>query len=80
MRVRAAAGTEIEKLEIIKDGSVVHTREGDALTIEDTWVDPAAPSACWYYVRLTLREQAVCEENMVGRKQFAWSSPIWLDR
>lgn len=78
VRVRAAAGTEIERLEIIKNGSVVHTLEGEALTIEDAWVDPAPPSACWYYVRLTLREQTVCEESMVGRKQFAWSSPIWL--
>ncbi|MGZ0654791.1 DUF3604 domain-containing protein [Coraliomargarita sp. W4R53] len=79
IQVCAAAGTEIEKLEIIRNGETVYEQVGDSLTMKANWTDTTKPDACWYYVRLTLREQSVCEESMVNRKQFAWSSPVWID-
>ncbi|QHI67997.1 DUF3604 domain-containing protein [Tichowtungia aerotolerans] len=78
LSIRAAAGSLIEKVEIIKNGEVAHAAAPNALTAELSWTDPAAPSKCWYYVRLTLKAQAVCEENLVNKKQFVWSSPVWL--
>ncbi len=79
IHVRAAAGSPIEKLEVVKNGVVVHSIEPGALTAEEEWVDPAEPSACWYYVRLTIQAQAVCEESMRNKTQFAWSSPVWIE-
>lgn len=78
LSVRAAAGSLIEKVEIIKNGAVVYSATPNSLTTEQNWEDPAAPSKCWYYVRLTLKPQRVCEEGLVNKMQLVWSSPVWV--
>lgn len=80
IHVRAAAGSIVEKLEIVKNGKVVHVVEPGALLVEETWDDMARDSsACWYYARLTLRAQKICEEGMRDKTQFAWTSPVWVE-
>ncbi|MFA5688673.1 MAG: DUF3604 domain-containing protein [Kiritimatiellales bacterium] len=76
--LRAYAGSIIEKTEIIKNGETVVAEEPQSLMVKTQWMDPAPPGNDWYYVRLTLREQEVCEEYMRNKKQFIWSSPVWI--
>jgi len=80
IRIRAASGSLIQKIEIVKDGETVYTAEPGALTAQLSWRDPAPASSCWYYVRLTLEPQAVTEEYMRNRPQFVWSAPVWLEQ
>jgi hypothetical protein len=77
--IRAAAGSVIDKLEIIKNGDVVCSAEPGALTADKIWTDSSGTASGWYYVRLTLRAQDVCEEYMRGKAQLVWSSPVWID-
>jgi hypothetical protein len=80
IHVRAAAGAIVDKLEIVKNGEVVHAVEPGALIVEETWDDMSKDSsACWYYVRLTLRAQKICEEGMRDKTQFVWTSPVWVE-
>lgn len=79
IHIRAAAGSPIRKIEIVKDGATVHAAEPGAMSAELRWTDPAEAGRCWYYVRLTLAAQAVAEEYMRDREQFAWTAPVWLD-
>ncbi|MCF7818542.1 MAG: DUF3604 domain-containing protein [Kiritimatiellales bacterium] len=79
IHIRAAAGSLIEKLEVVKNGAVVYSAEPHALTVEVDWTDPAEPSACWYYVRLTVKAQEICEEYMRNKTQFVWTSPVWVE-
>jgi hypothetical protein len=80
IHVRAAAGAFVDKLEIVKNGEVVHAVEPGALIVEETWDDMSKDSsACWYYVRLTLRAQKICEEGMRDKTQFVWTSPVWVE-
>jgi hypothetical protein len=64
-------GTDkLEKVEIIRDGRVIHTVTPDSkdcqIEFEDTMVPPAG--TCFYYLRVTQRDQ-----------HMAWSSPVWVD-
>jgi len=79
IRIRAASGSLIQKIEIVKDGETVYTAEPGALTAELSWRDPVAAGTCWYYVRMTLAPQKVTEEYMRNRPQFVWSSPVWFE-
>lgn len=66
----SAAGTApIEKIEIIKNGAVLHTRPGGKYDIEFD-IDDNAPAngSAYYYLRVTQED---------GNR--AWSSPIWVD-
>lgn len=59
---------EIARLEIVKDGNVVHVQEPNALDATLEWPDPEPLSGeHYYYVHVTQRNA-----------QQAWSSPIWL--
>lgn len=76
VEVRAAAGSSIETIEIIKDGTTVHSEVSGSMSAELSWTDSFPGS--WYYVRLTIQAQSICEEYMRGKTQFVWSSPVWV--
>jgi hypothetical protein len=66
----AHACDAIEKLEIIRDGEVVHAVGGDGCDMTLRWCDekPLAGRS-WYYLRLTQSDG-----------ELAWSSPVWVER
>lgn len=69
LSINVSGTTSIEKVEIIKNGKVVHTRsDGKALDISLAYVDkePERPTD-YYYVQVT---------QVDGER--AWSSPIWI--
>lgn len=69
--VEVAGTAAVTRVEIKKDGRLVHTSEPGTNEFKLKWRDPdfAAGESCYYYVRI---EQANGEE--------AISSPIWVDR
>ena len=78
--VTVAGQSDIDKVEIIRNGECVHRVAGDAWQAHVTWCDEASLNALrlpsphigpfvYYYVRVTC---------MSGAQ--AWSSPVWLTR
>ncbi len=75
-----AGTTQIEKVEIIRNGSVIHTINPDTADLDFVFDDaeaihkiafPAkgeAPAFVYYYLRVTQKNGHI-----------AWSSPIWVD-
>ncbi len=62
------AVTELARLEVIRDGEVVHAVEVDGLDAELEWDDPKpVGERAWYYLHVIQRD---------GEE--AWSSPVWL--
>lgn len=61
---------ELARLEIIRDGEVVHAVEVEGLDAEIEWRDPdPVGERAWYYLHVVQRNG-----------QEAWSSPVWLHR
>ncbi len=59
---------ELARLEIIRDGAVVHAVEVEGLDVEIKWEDPKeVGERAWYYLHVIQRD---------GEE--AWSSPVWL--
>jgi len=59
---------ELARLEIIRDGAVVHAVEVTGLDAEIEWEDPEAlGERAWYYLHVIQRD---------GEE--AWSSPVWV--
>jgi len=78
--VRAAAATDVEAVDIVRNGSVVATREPDGERVAVEWTDedpladhlqsrdhPDGRSTAFYYVRLRQADRHV-----------AWASPVWF--
>ncbi|MCI0456495.1 MAG: DUF3604 domain-containing protein [Gemmataceae bacterium] len=69
----AVLGTNLlEKVEVLRDGAVVHTQRPAAPSAEArfAWQDPAprrGEKASYYYVRVTQQDG-----------QMAWASPLWV--
>ena len=60
--------SELARLEIIRDGEIVHTVEAQGLDAEIEWKDPEeVGERAWYYLHVIQRD---------GEE--AWSSPVWL--
>ena len=68
--VRTAGTTNIERIEVKKNGAIVHAMAPNGRTAELAWRDPEfnADCGCYYYVRVV---QANGEE--------AISSPVWVN-
>jgi hypothetical protein len=67
-RARVHAVQPIRLIEIVKDGSVVWSKEFGDLDTEIEWRDPEPPSHEHYYYVHIIQEDG----------QMAWSSPIWI--
>lgn len=76
----AAGTTKLEKIEIIRNGKVIHTIKPEGYSTEFTYDDTTAldkvstdakdknPPFVYYYIRVTQEDGHI-----------AWSSPIWID-
>lgn len=76
----AAGTTKLEKIEIIRNGKVIHTIKPEGYAMEFTYDDTTAldkvcvdakdknPPFVFYYIRVTQEDG-----------HMAWSSPIWID-
>ena len=76
--VAVAGKSDIDKVEIVRNGRVVHARPGDGWQMSVEWSDAESLAAAalesvhlgrfvYYYVRVTCTSGAQ-----------AWSSPVWL--
>lgn len=79
IRLSAIGTDEIERAEVIRNGQVVHTFEGDDLGMEASWVDStplpmialsdaAGRRFVFYYIRVRQKDG-----------HWAWGSPVWFD-
>ncbi|MDX1359191.1 MAG: hypothetical protein R3232_10200, partial [Clostridia bacterium] len=59
----------LEKIEIVRNGEIIHSRHPDGLDFELNYIDetPAEPGT-YYYIK------AVQVDG-----EMAWSSPVWVD-
>jgi len=69
VRVSVEGEDLIDRVEVIRDGRVVHRRFGSGRSVSFRWVDEDLPLSRlhYYYVRVVQRNGAR-----------AWSSPVWL--
>ncbi len=68
VRAEVHGVTELARLEVIRDGAVVHAVEVERLDAELEWKDPEpVGERAWYYLHVIQRD---------GEE--AWSSPVWL--
>ncbi len=67
IHVRVAGTAPIERVEILRDGQVVHTRGGNAWDLAFEFEDTPSAGAHYWYVRVWQADG-----------EMAWSSPIWL--
>lgn len=77
--IRAAAPEPIQKLEIIRDGEIVHSQDPHGRQVDVSWQEENVRDA-YYYVRLTLAPEKNAEASMRNKQQFVWSSPVWVSR
>lgn len=56
----------LTRVEIVRDGEYVYSREAEGPTLRLVWEDNAAVAGSYYYVRATMADG-----------ELAWSSPIW---
>lgn len=62
------ACSEVDRVQVIRDGEVVHTEESPAMDVTFAWADKeAAPGKHWYVLKVVQRDG-----------ETAWSSPIWV--
>jgi hypothetical protein len=66
--IKAQGTSEIDTVEIVKDGKFVYTSRPSSAAAEFTWTDNAPGAGeSWYYVRVIQKD-----------RQMAWASPIWV--
>ncbi|MCK5594989.1 CehA/McbA family metallohydrolase [bacterium] len=59
---------KIGKVEIVRDGKVVHVGSGKASDMKFEWEDKSVVrQECWYYLKV-----------LQGDGEIAWTSPIWI--
>lgn len=71
LKVKATvhAVQELERIEIVRDGEVVHSEAVEGLDAKLTWTDPEkVGERTWVYLHVIQRD---------GEE--AWSSPVWLE-
>ena len=58
----------LEKIEIVKNGEIIHTRHPGELDCELIFIDetPVTPGT-YYYIKIVQTDE-----------EMAWSSPIWI--
>ena len=83
LSVRVVCERPVDRVDIVRDGEVVHTRPGGANRFDDTWTDTACTVGVhFYYAHVTFQgEETVLPWNLspaVG--VHAWSSPVWVTR
>ena len=66
--IKAQGTSEIDTVEIVKDGKFVYTSRPGSAAADFTWADNApGRGESWYYVRVIQKD-----------RQMAWASPIWV--
>jgi hypothetical protein len=69
LQIKVIGTSKLAKVEIIKDGDVVHTFEPGKAELADKWTDPKpAPGTHYYYVRVQQDDG-----------ELAWASPMWIE-
>jgi hypothetical protein len=66
-RVEVEGTAPLARVELIRDGRVVLSRQPGFASDRFTFVDRDTPASAWYYVR-------AIQQN----RHAAWSSPIWV--
>lgn len=61
------AVSEIDRLEIIRDGKVIHSVSGKGKDATVKWTDATAAGRHWYMLKVIQKD-----------KEMAWTSPVWV--
>lgn len=67
LKIEAAGSTKIQRVDLVKEGEVVHSRTMDQWHLNWDLKENRPNKPTWYYVRLKLEDDHA-----------AWSSPIWI--
>jgi hypothetical protein len=69
LQIKVIGTSKLTKVDIIKDGDVVHTFEPGKAEFADKWTDPKpAAGTHYYYVRVLQNDGEI-----------AWGSPMWIE-
>lgn len=76
LKVRLSANNDILRIDVIRQGKVVYTREPNDRSDQFEWVDPEprADKSTYYYLRIIQRDVEVPK----GDPEMAWVSPFFV--
>jgi len=75
IKIIAKAPDLIQRVDVIKDGKYIYTKEPKSREFRGEFLDQSVkPGSCYYYVRVIQRDP----DNPDGDPEMAWASPFFV--